>query len=358
MAITTTGDLKPFENQIRAGYIDELSRVANIFNAGSMGAIRFRDYDAAGTLTKESYLKDFGTHSRRDPSSTSSQIAEKIERAEHTMFRTFHKFNRVEFIDEAFNTADNKGVDYVYFLIGQRLAKVKLLASIGQAINVGAAAIESGGTGAGSAGTVLDLTSPTEKNFTQSQINYARLKWGDRMSELRCMVMHSSAFLVLSQNQLLNEKYDVGAGMVLYGGTPGTLGMPIVVTDNEHLMYTEDDKIYYKTLILTLDAIVVGDGNNANPGTTGSVHAHAATEGGKENLISGFQAEWSMWNQVKGYQLKSTASPSENPSDAVLANPLSWEKWVAEKRNTAGILVKAPADLDAVKQIVYVKMES
>lgn len=344
MAITLLGDLVPYENQFRRGYIDRLQELANIFNGGSANCIRFQDSDLAGTLSKTAFFKDFGTVERRDITSTSDQTPDKIERDERHDFRTYFKFRPVQWQVEAFNTADKMGRDAIMYMIGQQMAEKKLRESLNQAITICAAAIESKG-----AATVLDLTSP-EQNFLQPEINKARAKWGDSFNQLKIMVMHSAVFFPLVQNQTMNFQYDLGGGITLYGGTPATMGLPFIVTDQPGLTYTSEGTTYYKTLLLTDGAVTVGD--------AGNMEALLTPVGLKENIAYAYQAEWSMWNNVRGYQLKSTAQPQNNPSDAVLADPDNWEAWTSNYRNTAGVLVKSIADLNAVQQVLNVRVTS
>lgn len=350
MALTLLGDLIPYANQFRQGYIDNIVEATNVFNGASRGCIQFRDSDAMGTVNKYAYFKDFGTVTRRDITSTSDQTPEKIERAEHTNFRTYFKLNSIEWMDEAFNTADKMGKEAIMYMVGGQLARKKLRSAITQAINICATAIESGDTsGGGTGATVLDLVTGTPKNFVQTDINKARMKFGENYNRLRIMVMHSSVFFVLAQNQTVNYSYDLGGGVTLYGGIPATLGMPFIVTDQPGLVYTTGGgDTAYKTLLLTEGAVTVGDASPINAGLN--------TILGKENIMHGYQAEWSMWNNVKGYQLKAAAGT--NPSDSALTTVSNWEKWVADLRNTAGVLVKSIADIDQVQQIFNVRYVS
>lgn len=347
MALTLLGDLIPYANQFRQGYIDNIVEASNVFNGASRGCIRFQDSDAIGTVNKFAYFKDFGTVSRRDITSTSDQTPEKIERAEHTNFRTYFKLNAIEWMDEAFNTADGMGQDAIMYMVGAQLARKKLRESITQAINICSTAIESG-DGAGGE-TVLDLITGTPKNFLQTDINKARMKFGEHYTRLQLMVMHSSVFFVLTQNQTVNYSYDLGGGVTLYGGIPATMGIPFIVTDQPGLVYTTGSgDTAYKTLLLTDGAVTVGD--------AGAINAGLNTILGKENILHGYQAEWSMWNNVKGYQLKAAAGT--NPTDSALTTVSNWEQWVADKRNTAGVLVKSLADLEQVQQVFNVRYVS
>jgi hypothetical protein len=128
------------------------------------------------------------------------------------------------------------------------------------------------------------------------------------------------------------------------------MGMPFIVSDQPSLTYTDGGNVRYKTLLLTDSAVVVGD--------AGPIRAALDTVAGYENILHMYQAEWSMWNQVKGFQLKAAANPDSNPSDATLTNPSNWEMWVSDKRNAAGILVKSIADPTAISQVINVKYVS
>jgi hypothetical protein len=128
------------------------------------------------------------------------------------------------------------------------------------------------------------------------------------------------------------------------------MGMPFVVSDQPSLVYTSGANVFYKTLLLSDAAITLAD--------AGPIRANLQTIGGKENIQHMYQAEWSMWNSVKGYQLKAAASPQSNPSDATLTTVANWEQWVADTKNTAGVLVKSAADVTSIQQVINVKYVS
>lgn len=345
MAITMLNDLIPYDKQYREGYVDYMRDTLDVFGAKSRNTFVLKDNSETGTLSKIAFFEDFGVASRRDITSTSAQEPGKIERSQHTTFRTFDKFNLLSWQAAAFYTADKMRKGDVVYMIGQSVARTKLKRSIDKAIISLVGAIESQG-----ATTVLDLTTPTKQNFLQPDMVAATLKYGDSQPLLKAMVMTSAAFACLTKNQLVNERYDLGAGTVIYGGTTATLGMPVIVCDNPKLMYTSGSDTLHRTLILTDSAVTIGDSDD--------MLVDMNTVSGEENIRYTFQAEWSQWIDVKGYELKASANPQSNPDETALATANNWQRWVADFRNGAGLMVKSLADLSKIQQIMNVKVIS
>lgn len=346
MALTVLSDLLPYEQYFRTGYIEGVNHMIDLFNSGSNGTILLEGESTTGTKKNTAFFKDFGTISRRDITVDSAQSSHKIERAEHTAFKTFWKFEPVEWMWTAFKTSDGMSNEEVVMMVARKLAEKKTLYNINQAINIAAAAIESNGRA-----TVLDLAT-TGKSLTVDKLVNAQAKFGDQASNLSCLVMHSAVYFAMVKNQMVNYQFDTGAGIVLYGGTPATMNKPVVVTDAPELVYTATDGVtpLYKTLFLSPGAVTIRDNGETKVGLQDVL--------GYENMKSIFQAEGDMWNYVKGYQLKSTANPASNPALSVLADPANWEQWVNSVKLTAGVVIKSAADIDAEATPINVKIVS
>lgn len=337
MALTFVADLIPYESYLRTGYIESLDYNVNILNAGSVGTIKLESELTTGFKKNEAFFKDFGKISRRDVTADTAQTSHKIERNEHTAFKTFWKFEPVEWTWTAFKTADNMSNEEVMYMVGKKLAEKKVEYTVNQAITIACAAI----------GSVADMNvDSSSKNISVMDILKAKQRFGDQASKLRALIMHSASFYTMVGDQMLNSKYTLGEGLMMYGGAPATGGMPVIVTDNPELIVSgEGATAVYRTLALTDSAVILKDNGNTQFAMN--------TVTGQENLKNIFQGEGDMWNYVKGYQLKSTIG--NNPSDTELANTASWEKWVKSNKDTAGVVIKAKADLDSVQQITYVK---
>lgn len=339
MALTFLSDLLPYDQYLRSGYIEQLTYAVNILNAASGGTIRLESENVTGTKKHEAYFKDFGTMSRRDITVDTAQTASKIERAEHTAFKTFWKFEPVAWQWSAFKTSDNMTNEEVMLIVGRKLAEKKIEFTVKRAITITCAAIGS------QAALVVDSEA---NNFTVATEIDAMSKFGDAASRLKALVMHSAVYFTLVKDQTLNTKYNLGEGLMMFGGSPATMGKPVIVTDNDELTYTKDDATLYRTLFLTDGAVTLRDNGNTQYAMD--------TQLGNENITQLFQGEGDMWNYVKGYQLKSTVGT--NPSDADLATTSNWERWVNTNKLTAGVLIKSKAALSDVSQVMNVRVIS
>lgn len=338
MALTFLSDLLPYEQYLRTGYIEQLTYAVNILNSASAGTIKLESENTTGTKKHEAFFKDFGTIERRDITVDSTQDIEKITRAEHTAFKTFWKFKPVAWQWTAFKTSDNMSNEEVMYLVGRKLAEKKVEFTVKQAITICAAAISS------QTDCVIDATA---SNFNIGTEIDALSKFGDAAGRLKALVMHSAVFFTLMKDQVLNTKYTLGEGLMMYGGSPATMNKPVVVTDNPELTY-DSSGTKYRTLFLTEDAVTLRD--------NGNTQYAMQTQVGNENLASIFQGEGDMWNYVKGYQLKS--SVGTNPPMSDLSNKSNWEMWVNTTKLTAGILINSKADISEVSQVMNVRVIS
>lgn len=78
MALTFLSDLLPYDQYLRTGYIEQLTYAVNILNAASGGTIRLESENTTGTKKHEAFFRDFGTMERRDITTDSAQVAERL----------------------------------------------------------------------------------------------------------------------------------------------------------------------------------------------------------------------------------------------------------------------------------------
>ena len=344
MALTLLKDLIPYENFVRTGYIEGITYRLNILNQNSNGTIQADSEFTAGTKKNIAFWEDFGEMARRDITVDTAQEAGKISRNERAEFKTFWKFKPIQFQWSAFKTADRMTPEEVYYMIGRKLAEKKLDFIVKQSLMLAVAAISSGGTA-----TTKDYTSPAE-NFTVEKIPEAQALYGDAAGKLKALVMHSAVYFPLIKDQLVNYKFDTGSGLMLYGGSPATMGLPVIVTDNPELTYTtEGGDVMYKTLLLANGAVRIND--------NGDTQAGADTILGNENIKGLFQAEGDVWNEVKGYEYKGS-DIGKNPSLTNLADPTKWAKWCNTYKDTAGVLIKSAGSVSSVNQVINVRVTS
>lgn len=322
MALTFLGDLKPYDSFLRSGYIEGIDYNVDILNSASAGTIQYGSEFTTGTKKNTAYFKDFGTITRRDITSDDVQTPEKIERAEHTAFKTFWKFIPVEWQWTAFKTADNMSVEEVMYMVGRKLAEKKIEYTVRRAISTVVAAIKSN----------TNMTVTNTGNITVGDVLLAKAKFGDAAGKLKALVMHSAAYYTMVAGQMSKDMTTIGQNLMLFGGSPATMGIPAIVTDNPELVGDEGN---YNTLFLTDAAVTLND--------NGGTQFIATPVAGHENIKHLMQGEGDMWNYIKGYQLKATAGT--NPTEEALDNPTNWEKWEKSDKNTAGVVITSKADI-------------
>ena len=330
MAITVTGDLKPYENFFRTGYMEALDYQADILNASSGGTILADVESTTGFKKNIAFWNRFGTVSRRDITSNAAQTPETISRNERAEFKTFWKFGLIDFQWTAFKTADAMTPEEVYMMIGRMLAERKMEFIVKRALSLSIGAISSGG--------VNTTKTYADSNFTVDRIPEAQVLFGDRAGTLKALVMHSHVYFPMIKDQVLNYLYDSGSGLVIYGGSPATMGLPVIVTDNTELVNSDGT---YNTLLLSDAAVRIND-NGTTSATAGEVR-------GFENIRSVFQAEGDIWNEVKGYEYTGT-DIAANPTDANLADPDKWKKWTESYKETAGVLIVSKGSVSDVER--------
>lgn len=344
MPLTLLGDLKHYENYVRTGYVQGIVDRINVFNSRSGGTIRLTSEFTTGMEKNIAFWEDFGVMTRRDISVDTAQTPHKIERDEYHAFKTFWKFEPVNFQLSAFKTADGMSENDVYVMIGRKLAEKKLDFAVKQALMIASAAITSGG-----AAVNLDYTVGTPENFTVDKVVEAVSLYGDRASNLKALVMHSAVYFPLIKDQIVNYQFDTGAGLRIQGGSPATYGLPVIVTDNPELVYKDENgDTFYKTLLLANNAVTLSD--------NGYTKAAYGLELGKENITSLFQAEGDMWNSILGYTYTGS-DRNANPVFDNLADPDNWVRWENSHKLTAGVLIKSMGSIrDARRNVIDVRV--
>lgn len=348
MAFTVLGDLRHYENYLRLGYVEGITYRMNLFNSQSNGTIIGESEYTAGMQKFNAFFPDFGTIERRDITIDSAQESEKIVRDEFYSFKTFWKMRPQEFQQAAFKTADKMSPEQVYIMIGRKLAEHKLDYLVKQALMITCAALDS--TIGKDVSTVRDYTDGTPENFTVDKIPEAMAIFGDRAGALKALVMHSAVFFPIVKDQMLNFQFDSGSGVAIYGGSPATYGLPVIVTDNPELVYTDSGSTFYKTLLLSERAVRIADNGETTVASDFIM--------GRENLKNLFQAEGDIWNEVKGYNYIG-ANRGQNPPVADLVDPDNWKIWTNTVKDTAGVLIKSKGSVtDAGQRVQLVRFES
>jgi hypothetical protein len=118
--------------------------------------------------------------------------------------------------------------------------------------------------------------------------------------------MHSKPWFDLMEGQVSDKVTNI-SDVIVYGGSPGTLGRPVIVTDSPYLVNYQTVTSgpagdNYIVLGLTEDAVVM------NQSEEESILSDVLL--GKENIIMQYQGEYAYNIRVKGFSFGNTANPT------------------------------------------------
>jgi len=324
MAITLASDLKVYEPEIQSGLYEGVAQAINGIVAGSNGAINIRSELLPGHYFKAAFTDLSLTVSRRDVTSQSTLTPAVITQDENVWV----KVNRTTDVKAiTLDSAKKAGVslEEFFFILGQQYAEVKLQ----DMINTGLIAVE---TAIQSVGLTHDATtgSATAKTLITTDLVDGLAKFGDRGGDIVAWAMHSKPFYDLVKEQV-GAKIFGNADVVIYGGTAGTFGRPVIVTDAPALTDANGSATdTYNVLGLTRNALSVVE-SEPDSLVVGEIEVASV------NMYRPMKAEFAYSLGVRG--MKYDVTDGVNPSDSTLGTTGAWLKAVASDKHTAGVRI-------------------
>ncbi len=313
MATTLPSDFKIYEDQFWSGYNETQAQQLIAFGAASNNALVLRSENIKGNFSQQSYmahLADLVT--RRDITSTSAATPLKLTMDEKVSVKLHRKVGPVDTTFTAFSMAD-LSMDEFSFILGQKAAQDVLADYLNSGLLALSAALS------GVSGLVHDVS---PGSISHSALNKAMSKMGDRAGAIRALVMHSVTYFDLVGQAIADKLFEV-AGAVVYGGSPGTFGRPVVVTDSASLVESAD----YVILGLQESALEVVE-------SQGRVLKIDDITGG-ENLVRRVQAEHAYNVGVKGFKWD-MGNGGANPNASTLGTSSNWDKIATSVKDCAG----------------------
>jgi hypothetical protein len=144
-------------------------------------------------------------------------------------------------------------------------------------------------------------------------------KFGDRSQRVALWVMDSATYFDIV-DQAIDAKIYNEADVVIYGGQPGTLGKPVLVSD-----------LVPADVIFGLQPGAVTVTESQAPG----FRSYLVND--QENLAIGYRAEGVFNLDVLGYSWAETAG--SNPDLTALSTSANWAKYATSDKATAGVLI-------------------
>lgn len=313
MATTTNNDLIIYDDLAQTAFLERRQDNLEVFNTASNGAILIDNELLEGDFRKRAFYKVGGSIESRDVNSTASVSGKKIGAGEAVGVKVPWKYGPYETTEEAFK---RRGRDVSEFseVVGVDVADATTEGYIQYAIRSAIAAIEANPTMIASADIATDGKKTLTKGFR---------KYGDKFNRIALFVMHSTTYFDIVDQAVDNKIYEE-AGVVVYGGQPGTLGKPVLVTDCAPT-----------DVILGLVANAVKITESQAPGF------RSYNIDNQENLAVAYRAEGTVNIDLLGYSWDT--SKGANPDLAKLSDKVNWKKHFDSDKSTAGVLIKLEA---------------
>ncbi|MCG3198572.1 MAG: hypothetical protein GHCLOJNM_03075 [bacterium] len=322
MAIGKASDFVIYDEQFQSGQVEVLAQNLNLFNAASNGAIVLRSEKLPGNYSKSAFFPmTSGLVTRRDTTSVSGVTDIALTQAEIATVKLNRKMGPVAQTLDAWKKM-GATPELMSFVFGKQVGVAKIQDHIDIVLAALVAALE----GVSGSALVFDGTAATMKH---SAIVSGMSKLGDAAQRVACLVMHSKPFFDLIQQAITDKVYGI-ANTVVYGGSPGTLGKPVVVIDSPSLVVAGSPTTY-RTLGLTVGAAEVVESEAE------SVAAEVVT--GLENLVGRVQAEYAINLGLKGFTWDVT-NGGANPTAGAIGTGSNWDKKATSVKDLGGIVVQ------------------
>lgn len=309
MATTVNSDLIIYNDLAQTAYLERLQDVLEVFNAASGGALVLKNENIEGDLRKRSFYKIGGTLEHRNVNAVTDVVGKKIGASEMIGVKTPWKYGPYETTEEAFKRRARSPEEFSQ-LVGIDMADAAMDYYIAAAF----AALSAGIGGNAPMNVAGSFATDGKKVLTKGMRTF-----GDRFNRIGLFAMEASTYFDLVDHAIDTKVYEE-AGIVIYGGSPGTMGKPVLVSDN-----VPANKIFG----LQSGAVTVTE--SQVPG----VRSYDVNT--QENLALGYRAEGAFNIDLMGYSWKESAGI--NPNAASLAAAANWTKYATSNKSTAGVII-------------------
>lgn len=310
MAATVNSDMIVYNQLAQTAYLERIQDNLNVFNAASNGAIVYESQAIEGDLKKDAFYKVGGSIEHRDVNSTAVVTPKKIGAGEAVGVKVPYKYGPYASTEEAFKRRARTPEEFA-MIVGQDMADALMvgrlqysLAALGAAIGGNADMIAAG-----------DIETDGRKALTRGM-----RKFGDKFGRISLWVMNSDTYFDIVDDALTTQIYGESE-VVVYGGLPGTMGKPVLVSDQ---VPTDSAFGLQSGAIRVLESQAPG------------FRAYDIND--LENLAIGIRSEGTFNIEMLGYSWID-ATGGINPNLAALAASANWTKHATSNKMTAGVLL-------------------
>jgi uncharacterized protein YjdB len=313
MAATVNNDMVIYDRLAQTSYLERIQDILEVFNAASNGAIVLRNEAVQGDFDKSAFYRILGAIEHRDVNSTATADTKKISADERVGVKVPWKYGPYATTEEAFKRRLRDPAEF-YTLVGQDLADAFLDGVIQHVFAALEAAIGSNSNMVATGSLATD----GKKVLTRGM----RL-FGDRFQRIAIFGMDSATYFNIVDDAI-DQKIFNEADVVIYGGMPGTMGKPVLVSD----------KIPSDTIFgLQTGAVQIVE--SQAPGF------RSYNIDDQENLAVGYRGEGTFNMELLGYSWNTNASPAApaNPKLSEIGTAANWRKHFTSDKSTAGVII-------------------
>ena len=309
---TVNTDVIIYNDLVQTAYLERIQDNIDVFGGSSNGAISIRNELIEGDFRKQAFYQFDGSVSHRDVNSDSPVDAYKIGAEEMVSVKCPWKFGPFKTTKEAFKRRMRSPEEFS-LVVGMKMADATMSYWIEAALASLDAAIDGDMRVDGS------VKASGKKIFTKGL-----RKMGDKFERIALLAMHSTTFFDVVDEAIDNKIFNE-ADIVIYGGQPGTMGKPILVTDK-----CATDKIF-----------------GLQPGAVSIVESQAPETVqydilSEENISIGYRAEGAFNMELLGYSWEPIGG-GNNPNLTNLGTADNWEKYASSDKATAGFVIDLTA---------------
>lgn len=309
--VTLNSDLVIYNQLAQTAYLERVQDVLDVFNGSSQGAIVLDTEAIEGDFSKEAFYKIGGSAAHRDVNSKTEVERSKIGADEKIGVKCPWKYGPYASTEEAFKRR-NRSVDEFALLVGQDAAD----ATVSYMIEATFASLE-----AAIAANTAMVASASWATDGKKVLTKGMRKFGDRAGRIAMFAMDSATYFDLVDDAI-DDKIFEEAGVIVYGGLPGTMGKPVLVTD--------------KAPADTIFGLQAGAARVTESQAPGFRFYDINTE---ENLEVGFRSEGVFNLELLGYSWNVDGSAPANPNKTQLGTGANWTKYATSNKVTAGCLI-------------------
>ncbi|QLB23327.1 major capsid protein [Phocoenobacter skyensis] len=310
MATTVNSDVIIYNQDVQTGYLEQMQDNLATFNKASNGALVLEDKNILGDFSHDAFYKIGGSIKHRDVNSNAAAEGNKIDMGEKVGVKVPFMYGPYEMTKEAMKRRGRSPEEFSQ-VVGRDYADALIEGYFNYATASLDGAIGSNSQMQTSGSISVDGKKVMTKGFRA---------FGDKFNRVGLWLMDSETWFDFI-DQAIAEKIYEEAGVVIYGGMPGTLNVPVLVTDQAK-----------QRTIYGLQPGAVKITNSQLP----EVAAYNIND--RTNLSIGVRAEGTFNIDVLGYSYNDKEAGS-NPDIETLGATASWKKYASSNKNTAGVII-------------------